>query len=199
MCGSTSAQNELQTEQLAAYQQAQQLTAEQYSNEQAIFAPMSQQFQSILSKGPNQEGFSGSELNDLNATAVEGTAENYKNASRAVGEKMAAEGGGDNPLPTGAKEELQQNLATSAAQTESGEESEIKQADYKQGYDEWKTAGSGLMGIATGQNPLGFENAATSAGSAAGTTADQIASQNNSWINAAIGAAGAIGGGFAGR
>lgn len=196
MCASDS-QNQLEQEQLAAYQQAQQLTAEQYQNEQAIFAPMAKQFQSILDRGPGQQGFSDAERADLNATATEGTAENYKSASKALGESLAAEGGGDIPLPTGAQTQTREELAASSAQTQSEEESQIKQADYNQGYQEWLTAGQGLMGIATGENPLGFENAETSAGSAAGTTAEQIAQENNSWISAAIGAAGAIGGGWA--
>jgi hypothetical protein len=197
MCGSTAAQDQLQGEQLQAYQQAQQLTAEQYANQQALYAPMAAQFQSILSRGPNSKGFSDEEEQALNAQAVEGTAENYEGAAKAVNENLAAEGGGSNPLPSGAQTQLREQVATSSAQEESREEQQIQQADYSQGYNEWENAGAGLESIAAGENPLGYEGAETSSGSAAGTTAEQIAQEENSWENAAIGAVGTVAGGWA--
>lgn len=197
MCGASAQQEELQQEQMDAYKSAQEMTAKQYSDQQAIYAPMAAQFQSILSKGPNAKGFSDEERNDLNAQAVEGTAENYAHAAKAVNENLAARGGGDNPLVGGEEAQLKELVAASSAGEQSQEESQIKSADYKQGYNEWRDAGAGLEAIAAGDNPLGYENAATSSGSAASTTADDIAKENNSWVNAAIGAAGAVGEGWA--
>lgn len=199
MCGATDAQNQLQQEQLDAYQQAQDLMEKQYGNQQAIYAPMAAMFQSIFAKGPSQQGFSDAQLTDLNAGAVEGTAQNYSQAAKAVNENIAAQGGGTNPLPSGGQIQLKQQVANSAAQEQSRETSQIRQADYQQGYNEWINAASGLTSIAAGENPLGYQSNAISSGSAAGTTADQIAQEQNSWINAAIGAAGAIGGGLATR
>lgn len=180
--------------QLAAYQQASDLTKQQYANQQSIYGPMTQQFQSIFAKGPGQKGFTGEEESDLNAQAVEGTAENYGNAARAVGETTAARGGGTNPLPSGADSAIQGNVATSAAQEESRQESQIEAADYSEGHSDWEAAGAGLQSIAAGDNPLGFENAATSSGSAAETTAGAIASEDDSWLNATIGAVGTAAG-----
>ena len=197
MCGSTAAQDQLQQEQISAYQQAQQMTAQQYANQQAIYAPMAKQFQSIFDMGPNQKGFSEEETNTLNAQAVEGTASNYNQAAKAVGESLAAEGGGDEYMPSGGADQIKAEVAESAAAQESGQETQIKEADYAQGLSEWNAAAGGLETIAAGENPLGYESAATGAGSAASTTANDIATQNNSWINAAIGAAGAVGGGAA--
>jgi len=194
MSGPTSQQTQLGDAQLAAYQQASQLTSEQYANQQAIFAPLVSQFQSIYAKGPGQKGFSDEEDAELNAQAEEGTAENYGNAARAVGESEASEGGGTNPLPTGAQSAVQGNIATSAAQEESQQENEINSANYGQGYSEWQNAGAGLESIAAGENPLGYESNETSSGSAAGTTAGQIASEDDSWLNATIGAVGSAAG-----
>lgn len=190
MSGPTQQQEQLGDAQLAAYQQAAQLTQEQYANQQAIYGPMTAQFQSIYAKGPGQKGFSDEENADLNAQAEEGTAENYGNAARAVGETTAARGGGTNPLPGGADSAIQSNIATSAAQEESQQENQIESANYAQGYNEWENAGQGLQSIATGENPLGYEQNETGAGQAAGTTASQIASEDDSWLNAALGAAG---------
>jgi hypothetical protein len=192
MCGSTAAQDELQQEQISAYQQAQQMTAQQYANQQAIYAPMAAQFQSIFNKGPNQEGFSTEETNTLNAQAVAGTATNYSQAEKAVGESLAAEGGGDEYMPSGGADQIKEEVANSAAAQESGQETQIKEADYQQGLSEWNAAAGGLETIASGQNPLGYEQEANTAGSAASTTANDIATQDNSWINAAVGAAGSV-------
>jgi hypothetical protein len=194
MSGPTAQQTELGDAQLAAYQQASDLTAKQYENQQAIFGPLVSQFQSIFAKGPGQKGFTDEETADLNSQAVEGTAENYGNAARAVGETMAARGGGTNPLPSGADSAIQSNIATSAAQEQSRQESQIEAADYSQGYSEWENAGTGLESIAAGENPLGYQSNQTSAGSAASSTASEIASEDNSWLNATIGAVGSAAG-----
>jgi hypothetical protein len=197
MCGSTGAQNTLQQEQLDAYKEAQQMTAEQYSNQQAIFKPMADQFESVFKLGPSQEGFSEQEENTLNAQAVAGTASNYSQAAKAVSEGLAAEGGGNDFIGSGGAAQLKAEVAQSAAQSESQQETQIKEANYQQGYQQWMQAGKGLETIAEGENPLGYESGATTAGGAAGTTANQIAEQQNSWINAALGAAGSIAGGWA--
>lgn len=194
MSGPTAQQTELTNEEISAYQQAQTMTAEQYGKQSAIYAAMTPQFESIFAKGPNQKGFSDAETEDLNAQAVEGTAENYAQASKAVGEKLAGEGGGTNPLSSGAQAELEGDVATSAAQEESRQESQIESADYAQGEKEFEESAAGLSGIAAGENPLGFENAQTGAAGAANTEANAIAAEDDSWINAAIGAAGTLGG-----
>jgi hypothetical protein len=198
MCGASAQQNELSAEETQAYKDAEARTAQQYSAQQAIYAPLSAQFKSIFAKGPNQHGFSTAESQDLNATAVEGTAENYSQAAKAVGEHAAAEGGGTNPLPSGAQEQLKEEVANSAAQQESSEEEHIKEADYAAGKNMWTASAAGLEGIATGQDPLGYEAAATNSGNSANSEANAIQEANNSWINAAIGAAGSIGGMAAG-
>lgn len=194
MSGPTEQQNELGDAQLAAYKQAATLTAQQYANQQSIYGPMTTQFESIFAKGPGQKGFSDEEDEDLNAQAEEGTAENYGNAARAVGEAQAGRGGGTNPLPAGADSAIQSGIATSAAQEESRQESQIEAADYGEGHSDWENAGQGLQAIAAGDNPLGYEGAETSSGSAAGTTASEIASEDDSWLNAAIGAVGSAAG-----
>ena len=196
MCA-TGGQQDLGQEQLAAYQQAQAMTATEYADQQAIYAPMAKQFSSIFSMGPSQKGFDQSEENTLNAQAVEGTAENYHQAAKAVNGQIASEGGGNEVAPSGAANQLKEEVAQSAAQNESQQETQIQEADYNQGYQEWLNAGQGLETIASGENPLGYENAATGAGSAAGTTEQQIANEDNSWINAAIGAVGTAAGGWA--
>lgn len=197
MCGPTGQQIQLGNEEMAAYQQAIDLTNKQYANQQSIFAPMVKQFQSIFAQGPNQEGYSQPEQDTLNSEILSGTAENYANAARAVNESEAAEGGGDIPLPSGAQEARRESVAQSAAQEMSREQLQVKQSGYEQGYKEFEDAASGLGAIASAENPLGYEGAATSSGTAASDTETQIASEENSWVNAALGVAGSIGEGLA--
>src|ERR1700677_2972763 len=190
MCGATGAQNQLETEQANFYQQA---TAEQtanYAQDQEILGALQNEYAPIFAKGPDQEGFSGAEVNNLNTQATEGTATDYNQASKALREQQAATGVA---APTGAMEAQQAGLASSAANSEAQQRQQITQANYQQGYNEWSQAAAGLGQVSGQLNPAGYSGAATGAGEAAGNTANQIASESNSWINAALGAAGSIG------
>jgi hypothetical protein len=189
MCA-TGGQQALGTAETAAYNQAATLTAQQYANQQAIYQPMIAKFQSIFNAGPSQEGFSASELQDLNSQAVEGTAENYQGAAKAVGEQTAAEGGGTNPLPSGAQTQLKEQVATSAAQNESQQETQIKGADYAQGFQNYENAAGGLESIAAGENPLGYENAESNLGNTANQEENAIAQEDTGWESAAFGVLG---------
>jgi hypothetical protein len=184
---------------MTAYQDAQQLTAEEYAEQQAIYGPMTAQFQSIFALGPNQEGFNPAEKQTLDTQAITGTAQNYQQVQRAMNEGEAAEGGGNAYAPSGAAQQIKEEVGTSAESQESQEETQITEADFAQGRQNWEEAAGGLESIAAGENPLGYEQAETSSGSAAGTTANQIAQEQNSWINAALGAAGQLGGAVIGE
>jgi hypothetical protein len=199
MCGATSAQKQLQAEDMATLQQYDTMMQQQYANQQALYSQVNSVLQPILAKGPNQNAFAGEEEATLNAQAVEGTAQNYRQASKAVGEKTAAEGGGNTFVTGGGQAQLQGEIAASAAQQESSEETQIEEQGYQTGAQEFEEATQGEMAVAAGENPLGYAGAVTSQANAAGTVADQIAQENNSWVNAAIGAAGEIGGAAARR
>jgi hypothetical protein len=192
--GPSAAQENLSDEQAAFYQQATTQSQQTYAEDQKLQQQFAAIYDPILAKGPNQQGFSTQELQGLDAQAVEGTAENYQGAAKAVNEHLAAEGGGSNPLPSGASAELQEEVANSAAGQESSEENQINQANYAQGYSEFEGATGALESEEGNLNPVGYENAATGAGSAAESTMKDINAESDSWENAAIGAAGSIGG-----
>lgn len=196
MCA-TSEQNTLQTEQMDAYKQAQDLVQQQYGNQQGILAKMSAVLDPILKAGPSQRGFSDAERNDLNSQAIQGTAQNYKSASQAIGENLAVNGGGSLPMSGGPEAQIKAETATSAAGTLSSEQNEIQQQDYETGRQNFDTALSGEGNIASLENPTAYQSNATASGNSADAEANAIASENNSWINAALGAAGAVGEGWA--
>jgi hypothetical protein len=192
MCAS-GAQDTIQQEDIQTMQQYNQQQAQQYANQTALYAQVKSVLDPILNAGENQQGYSAAELNTLNAQAVEGTAENYSAAGKAAGEATAAEGGGSNPLPSGAQTQLKQEVANSAAQQESSEETQIQSADYAQGRSNFQNAEEGEMAIASGENPIGYASNAINAEGTAGSEANAIAQENTSWMNAAIGAAGSLG------
>ena len=194
MCASEQ-QNQIQAEDIQQMQQYDAQQAKVFQENQALYATVNSVLQPILQAGPNQTGFSQTETNALNAQAVEGTAENYQNAARAVNENIAAEGG--EGLPTGAAEQLRQEVANSAAGQQSAEETQIQEANYQQGRQNFQNAEEGELAIASGENPVSYSQAATGQSNAAGNEANAIAQENTSWINAAIGAGGAILGGVA--
>jgi len=193
MSGPSASQQELQQEQIQFYQQGMQESQATFAEQQDLIKQMEAVYNPILAKGPNQEGFSAAQKENLDAQAIQGTATTYGQAARAVGEQIAASGG-DNSLPSGETEQLKEEVAAAAAQQQSTEESQILQADYAQGYTEFENAGQALS-VASGQlNPASFENAATSAGNAAETTAQAIVNEENSWEAPVLGAVGGLGG-----
>lgn len=194
MCGASSQQTQIEQQQQQFMNEAMQQQATSWSQDQDILAQMKSVYAPIFAKGPSQEGFSPEEKAALNTQVTEGTAGDYAQAAQAVGQKLAAQGGGNIAIPSGASSAIQASIATSAAQTEAQQRLGITQASYAQGYQNWLNAASGMGETASMVNPVNFSGAATQAGKSAADTANQIAQENNSWINAAIGAAGNIGG-----
>lgn len=192
MSGPSSTQIQLQQEQADFYAQGIQQSQTVFGEDQALLKEMEAVYNPILAKGPNQRGFSTEESNNLKAQSVEGTASNYSRAARAVNESIAAEGGGDNPLPSGGEEQLKEEVAASSAGEQSREESQIEQADYAQGEHEFEFAGSELAAASGRLNPTAYSSAATGAGSAAEKTAEAINAEQNSWLAPVLGAVGAV-------
>jgi hypothetical protein len=115
MCGATSAQEDLQAKQAAFYDQATKHAEETFGEQQSLLAKLRETYDPIIAKGPNQEGFSDAERNDLNAGAIDRTANNYSAAAKAVGENIAARGGGNMTMPTGAEDQMRAEIAASSA------------------------------------------------------------------------------------
>jgi hypothetical protein len=196
MCGASDQQTDTYNEQQQFFQQMMQQQTQAWGEDQEVLAAIRGVSQPIFAAGPSQEGYSPEEKAAMETQVTEGTAQNYAKVATALGDQMAAAGGGNLAIPNGAADQIKAGVATSAAQEESREQSQITQNDWQQGYQNWLQAGQNMMGVAGQLNPVAYSGAATGAGSAASSTANQIAEESNSWINAAIGAAGAVGGGL---
>jgi hypothetical protein len=193
--GASATQEELQQSEATFYNTMTQDYNTTFGENQAIMSTLTAQLNPIVAAGPNQKGYNGAELNNLNSQALQGTGQSYANASQALKEQQASTGGGNAYLPSGVQSQQQAGLASSAANEESSQLLGIQNADYTQGYSMYQSAMSGLAGVAGLENPAAYSNAATSAAGAANTEANAVTQANDSWAQNLTGlGAGALGG-----
>ena len=195
-CGATQQQKDIGASQQQFYQTLQGQLSAVFGDSSSVFSDLMATYAPIVAAGPNQTGFSAAEDANLRSQAITGTGTAYEHDSQAVGENIAAQGGGNVPgLVSGTNIGTNLSLAESAANQTSGELSQITEANYAQGRQNWLSATQGLAGAPSVFNPAtGVASATNTAGENAANTANQIAQQNNSWINAVAGLGGAIGG-----
>jgi hypothetical protein len=197
-CGASATQQELQAMQTNFYAQQIQEQNQNFNENQAILKQLTGVFSPIFAQGPSQLGYSTAELNDLNSLATTGVGSDYAAAQKALALQEGASGGGNSFVPSGANQEQRAQLAESAAGQESSDLLNINQADWQQGLSNFDLAAQALSGVAAQENPIGYSQAATGAGSAASTTAQEVTSANQSWMQLAAGALGAAGGALGG-
>lgn len=186
MCGTNSAQTADEAQQQAETAQLQQEQQQAYGENQSILSKLTAAYAPIVAAGPSQEGYSAAEKTNLNTQATEGTASGYAAAQKDMAENQAAQGGGNSSLPSGAATAEQGDLASKALNQEGNLKNQILTNDYTQGNENYKSATSGLLGVAAENNPVGYANAETASGSAASNTANQIAQNSNSLWNSVI-------------
>lgn len=134
-----------------------------FGAQSAILQAVNAAFKPIVDAGINQYGFNKAEDTALRTQASEGTAQNYAQAAKSVGDSLAARGGGNNLLPSGAEESIKANVAGAAAESESNKQLGITSAGYETGRQNFLAATSGDMSVAQMYNPLGYANAAEGA------------------------------------
>ena len=165
-----------------------------FGESQGILSSLNQAFAPILAQGPNQAGFSKAEDTSMNTEATEQTAQNFGKAKQELQEDQAAEGGGNDFVPSGAQDAQNESLAATGAATQSQEQQQILQENYATGRQNFMNAAGVLGTTASTLNPTGTADAAVSSGSAAATTANTIAAQGNSIWSSVLGALGGVAG-----
>ncbi|MGA7766030.1 MAG: hypothetical protein WCA27_07360 [Candidatus Sulfotelmatobacter sp.] len=192
MCGGPSSQQtQIAGQQQQLFSSLQNAYGQMFAGQTQILSSLQSSFAPILAAGINQYGYSPQENAALRTQATSGVANQYQQANQATQEQLAATGGGNEFLPTGAASQLTQQNALAAAQQQSAEQLGITQAGYEQGRQNYLGAAQGLGSVASAMNPLGYAGAATGGGQAAYGSAQQNATQAaQTW--ASIG--GAVGG-----
>lgn len=198
MCGSTGQQNTIESGQQTLFNTMNTEAQSVFGQNSALYNQLLSSFEPILNAGPNQAGFSAPEKAALETQATSGVTGNYEKAATAAGEQTAGAGGGNEDIPSGQTASERGQIATEAAQQESGEQEQIEEADYAQGNEDYNAAVSGLMGAGNVFNPSEqLMSEEVGEGSATANTANQIAQENNSWMGAVGGLLGSAAGGWA--
>lgn len=175
MCGGPSSQEKaIAQQQQQFFGTLQQGYKTAFAGQQNILNSLNTAFQPIVAAGINQYGFSPAEDAALRTQASAGTATQYQNASKTIGESLASVGGGNAFLPSGAATKLQSQAALGAAQEESAQQLGITEAGYAQGRQNFLAAASGEQQNAAMLNPTGYAGQATGAGQAAFGSQAQI-------------------------
>jgi hypothetical protein len=190
-CKASDAENALSAEQSAFFQTLQNDYKTQFASQTNILNSLNSTFQPILAGGIGQFGFTPAEEAALRTGALEQVGGAYKNASTAVSEMMAARGGGNVSLPSGADAQVMGTIASQAAAAESGAQNQITQAGYAVGRQNFLEAANVLGGVAKMYDPAAYGDLANKSGSQAFNEANIIQQQNNAWK-------GELGGTFAG-
>lgn len=194
MCGSNSQQTAAQAQEAAFSKQMMQENATVFGQQQNILSSLNAGFQKIIANGPSQEGFAPSELTNLQSTGTEDTARGETNAMRALGQGQAAEGGGNTFIPSGVKQEQQQEVASAGADSNTQTQEGIINADYAQGNVNYDNAVAGSQAVAADLNPIGYSEATTNSNQASASEANAIAQSANSPFTAVMGALGGLAG-----
>jgi len=173
---------------------------QQFAGQNAILSTLQKAWAPILAAGPNQYGFSSTEDTALRSEATQGTAANYAQASRALNEGIAARGG-SSFIPSGGTTQLNQEVATAAANQQSSQNLGITQAGYEQGRANFSAASQAMGGVAAMLDPANYIKGTNQAGSDAYNSAEinqQMANAASPW-NAVSGIlGGALGAGLSG-
>lgn len=194
-CGASSEQKQTYQEQNQYYQTLMNQAKSEYGFASQVFNDLFQSLNPIVEAGPNQEGYSPAELQNLESQNTTGTGEAYNSALKAINESRATQGGGNLALPSGVALKQRQQLATSSAEQEAKNRNIILTNDYDTGRQNYDTAVNQLEGATGVFNPAtSSSGAANQGGSAAGETANEIAQASNSWVNAVSGALGGVAG-----
>lgn len=187
--GASQQQNDLANSQTQFYNTLSTDYGQQFANQSAILSSLQKSLQPTVDGGPNQYGYSAGQTNNLNSTAIQGTAQQYQNAQKALQNQQAARGGGNLALPSGVDAQNNAALAATGANQTSNELLGIQNAGYAQGNTNYNNAVSQMGGVASQYAPNSYAGSAISSGNSAGNTLSTIQQEN-----AAASPWGAIGG-----
>lgn len=179
MCGPSIQQKGLASAESQFSTMLSQNYAKNFGAQSQILQNLTNMFTPIASQGPDQQGFGPQELAALQTQSGEGVGTNYNKASVALNNQLAAQGGGNEFLPTGARAALKGNLASAASNELSQEQLGITRANYAQGRQNWSQATAGLNALAGEYDPNAIAGESNSANSSAFGEATKVQEMQN--------------------
>lgn len=172
-------------------QQAQSI----FGDVKGVFGDLINSLSPVAAAGSGQEGLTPAQMAAAKSQAITENAAITRSEGASVRERLAAEGGGNMMLPSGAAVGTELALGEQAAGRQAKALSDIEAQSRELGLRKWQFAEEGL-GKAPGM--FGVASQAGEAGTQAGTSstgaASEVAQADMSPWNAAIGAIGGISG-----
>ena len=165
----------------------------QFAEQQNIQNSLLAKMQPIVAAGPGQYGYDATEDTALRASATDTDAKAFSDQSVKLDNQFTAQNGGvSGATPTGARDQLKQQLAVDAAKKNCSDQQGITLAGYNQGSSNYKDAVSGEEGIMGQNNSSTAANAVSTAGQASTSATTEANNAGNAWMTLA---GAAIGGG----
>ncbi len=203
MCGPSSALKNLAASATSFAGQVQQQATQIFGSASTVFNNLMGTIQSVVKGGPGQAGWGAAENNAVNSQILNNAAVSARNEKSAVGNDVAAIGGGNTVNPSGLETAVNLQTAQSVENAKSQQEEQATVANYQQGNQNYNEAVNEEM-----QLPKVFDasssadKAATDANTAATTAQTAVDSANNWWqplLGDAIGAGGKIAAAYLGK
>ena len=171
-----------------------------FSQQQGVLAGLNKSLSPIVAAGPNQQGFSGAELNSLNTSAINANAGATQSALQAARTFGAGQGGGGTSgLTSGITKQIESSVAAQGAGNLATNEGQIQQANWAQGNSNYFKALGAQEGVAQLYNPNGSMTGAINENNNSFSQASAIDTQDNAmaqdiagFATAAVGSAGDI-------
>jgi hypothetical protein len=151
-----------------------------FNGQQKVLDSIGQSLNPIVAAGPSQQGFSGAELSNLQTQAINNSGAAAKNAEQAARTFGAGEGGGGTSgVTSGITKQIESGIASQQAGNLGAEQTQIQQANYNQGNQNYWRAQGGEQALAGLENPNGAAGSSIAAGNEAFGQETQINTENN--------------------
>lgn len=199
MCGPSKGQETAATQAANFSTQVQSQAGQVFGADNQVFQNLMKSYQSTVAAGPSQQGWNQAETNAVNSQIVDQAAANARNIKSAVGNDVAAIGGGNQVNPSGLETAVNLQTAESTEQAKSQQLQQATEANYEQGAKNYDTAVTGEEGLG---NVFNSANGAVSgANEAIGqnmSAQNALTAASNWWEPIVGGAIGSVASGFSG-
>ena len=170
----------------------------EFAENQALSNSLQQLINPIIQAGEGQYGFDTTEDNALRSDATNQDVTAFTNQKQALQNEEAAQNGGVSVMPSGAQEQLNEELGVQQAQKIANDQTAITEAGYTQGRQDYQNAMNEEFGLLSNTNPNAYASSAVGGGNAVNGAVQAEAAMDNSWMSVVGGALGGAGSAFGG-
>jgi hypothetical protein len=180
MCGPSSSEKSLAASSANFASMLQGHYATLFGEQQDVLNAIKRSLSPTLAAGPSQQGFSAEERAAINTQAINAAGAANRAAQQAARTYGAGQGGGGTSgLTSGVTKQIEAAVGGQVASQLAATQSQITQADYAAGRENYWRAQGGMQALAAGYSPTAAQSGAISEGSQAFGEASQITQEQN--------------------